>query len=95
MEKDRRRAWDGSERRACYFDAESFAKELAPHLANYLDAYQDAREQRRVDERYAYFGRQVFKRGLLLLGAGSLYVIGTRHKDLMAFIDLFLKLNGA
>jgi len=92
--EDRRKPWDGSERRGCYFDPDAFAERVAPDIAAHLDAHQAQRDQLREDARYAAIGRAVVRRLIYVVGAGGLYAIGRQHEALMGFVTWVFKNGG-
>ena len=87
--EDRRKPWDGTERRGCYFDPATAAQTIAEHL----DAYQIERDQRRSNARYEALGRAVFKRGIYLVGAIGVYYSG-HQKVVTNFVLWLMKTTG-
>jgi hypothetical protein len=87
VENDRRKPWDGQERRGCYFDPIVAAQTIAAHL----DTYQAEREQRENDERYARIGRAVVRRAVYLIGAACVYAIGRKHQEVAEFLGFVIK----
>ena len=88
MEQDRRKQWDGRERRGCYFDPETAAHQIAIYLA---EDRKERREQE-TNERYERIGRKTVKGFLFFGGALGLYLIGRGHEALMGFFTWVLKL---